>query len=240
MSTGIIKFFARICTGWFGFVRICPSRILTGLVLLVVCHIALASELIMVGISVPNKLKFATWTAPESTENLVQTLDGFLLRGFDKEEHSYYSTVHANERFANQEVSYFKPKERTQAMWEKLGQLAGTKHLLFMTLIDVSQKNASSSSILNNLGKPASETKVTFALEWFDVAQKRISIFSNLKSSFNGPYFGTANPDELSGDPSAKAIMIRTENRKKMECIAMAIWNGIKDRFLPIFKPTGL
>ncbi len=222
------------------FVWIRHIRLLTGVLLIFLSQWALASELLMVGISVPNKLKFATWNASESAENLVQTLDGFLLRGFDKESHSYYSTVYGSERFANQGLSYFKPKERTQAVWEKLGELAGTKHLLFLTLMEVSQKNASSGSILNNLGKPASETKVAFSIEWFDVEQKRATLFSSLKSSFNGPYFGTTNPDELSGDPSAKAIMIRTENRKKMECISMAIWNGIKDRFLPIFKPTRL
>jgi hypothetical protein len=229
MSTGI--------TSTLG-VRELVRTIASFLILVCLSTYVSASELTMVGITVPNKLKFASWTALESTENLIQTIDNFLVRGFEKEGHSYYTSTQGRELFANQEISYFKPKERTPATWEKLGQNSGAKHLLFLTLSEVSQKNASSSSILNNLGKPASETKITFSIEWFDVERKQISILPNLKSTFMGPYFGTTNPDELSGDPSAKAIMIKTENKKKMECISMAIWNGLKDRFLPIFKPN--
>lgn len=222
---------------WTGTIRFLAT------VVLAVCTLssALAAEITLVGIILPGSIKYPEWTKEESQDNLVATISKVLGFHIDKESHAFYGLPDGATHVKSAGVDLSKSKERTLDAFSKMAASAKTRFVVFIQVVKIGQKNQKEGAILNNLGKPESDTDVEVIAELFDAEQKfllRIPSDGSLKATFKGPYFGTTKKDEISGDPQTKAIVIRNENRKRMEAVGQAVWLAIRDRLLIQLKSS--
>lgn len=198
-----------------------------------------ASEITLAAIGVPQSVKYPEWTKEESHGNLAATVSKILVAQIDKADHAAYGIETAT-WLQGLGIDLSKPNERGKATFERMALEAKTRFVAYFDIRRITQKNRSEGAILSNLGKPQSETKVEVQVYLFDVEQKLLLCLGSnngLEGVYEGPYFGTTKKDEISGDPQAKAAIIRNENRKRMEAVGHAVWIAVRERLLIQIKP---
>lgn len=185
------------------------------------------------------KMKFPTWTDQESAAYINEAIDAAVKKGLENEKLTYGSFFKFSTQMLNGEHDLSKPKSRTLEKMKELAKQHPARYLVVLQLDKVFQKNASESQQLANLAKPASETRVNVTgliyhvqLEGMQAVTDRQPMIGN----FKGPYFGTTNRDEIVGPPDVEIMTIRAENKKRVNAIANAVWDALKEPILTAMK----
>lgn len=209
------------------------------LTLLSVAPSALAADVGIAGIEVAPKVRYATWTESETRANIAAAIGKEVGAKLDAASHVVTSLQTFEDMLAASKVDFSKPKERTAVRYSELAASSSCRFLIYIQVRRIDQKNLKPGEILAAPGRAASETKVEVAVELFDAKENLLRKFGDkliLKGLDNGPYFGTVERDEISTDPSTRAIVIRNEHRKRMEAIARATWTAAGQLLLDLLK----
>lgn len=193
---------------------------------------ATAADVALVFVDTPSKTRYATWTVEESRSNLAAAISALFGTQMRKLDRTFAGIEQSAELLKIRKIDLSKPKDRTLSTYAVLADELQCRILMVVQVRKIEQRNAKPGEILGNLARPQSATKVEVYAEIFNAETKALATSGThrpLEATYAGQYFGTTNRDEIHGDPDTRAIVIRNENRKRMEAAAHAVWAAVRD-----------
>ncbi len=134
-------------------------------------------------------------------------------------------------------VDFEKAGERKRERLLTFGQAARANYAILILVEGTDQKNGEMRAIAANAGGLHSTNKVRVRIWLHNVTDDLLKIdgAKNLvEGEAKGPYFGTVNPRDMSGDPESKGIVIRNEYRQRGKALGKALVQAVKSTLSPI------
>lgn len=134
------------------------------------------------------------------------------------------------------EIDFSKPGHRKLEKLQAFTRAVQADYAALAVIEWTDQKNAELRAIAANPNAGGSTSRVRIRL-WLSDAEENKLMLDGEKKTFDGeakgPYFGTVDTRELSGDPASKGVAIRAEYRKRARWLGQALANALKNSLLP-------
>lgn len=133
-------------------------------------------------------------------------------------------------------LDFTKPNQRTREKLQAFGRKSGADYAILMVVDWTEQKNPEVSAVLGNMNKAKSSNKVRARIWLQNVVEDRFMLDGGkqaITAEALGPYFGTTNERDMSGDPTAKGIAIANEHRKRGQWLGRALVQALRESVKP-------
>lgn len=181
--------------------------------------------------------KFAGPDKVQTAEILEQTVRSFLAKACDASDTVLIDPVFAEPALERAEIDFSKTGHRKKARLQEFGKAVNADFVAVVVLDWSEQKNADLRSIASNPNAGGSTSRVRIRL-WLQNVREDALAADGEKKTFEGeakgPYFGTVDPREISGDPVSKGLVIQSEYKKRARWLGQAVVAALRGSLLPL------
>jgi hypothetical protein len=176
--------------------------------------------------------KFAGPDVEQTHAIMARAATEYLERACGASDYVFVDPIFIAGALEQSKVDFTKPKERTEETLQAFGKAANANYALLILVEWTDQKNADIRAIAANAGGRHSTNKVR-ARFWVQNVSDSVLMLDGSKNSVEGeargPYFGTVNPREMSGDPVSKGIVIQNEYKQRANWLGRALVKAIRN-----------
>lgn len=176
--------------------------------------------------------KFAGPDVEQTHAIMARAATEYLERACGSTDYVYVDPIFIAGALDQTKIDFSKPKERLGERLQAFGKAANATYAVLILVEWTEQKNADIRAIASNAGGRHSINKVRARL-WVQNVSDSATMLDGSKNSVEGeargPYFGTVNPREMSGDPVSKGIVIQNEFRQRAKWLGRALVQAIRN-----------
>lgn len=180
--------------------------------------------------------KFAGKDIEGTRGHMQEAAMDYLRASCDETGYGMISNRMVNAAMEDLHLDFTKSNQRTREKLQAFGRKAGADYAILMLVDWTEQKNPEISAVLGNMNKAKSSNKVRARIWLQNVAEDRLMLDGSkqtITAEALGPYFGTTNERDMSGDPTAKGIAIANEYRKRGQWLGRALVQALRESVKP-------